>query len=200
MQKIEELENSARRWYGGCVGMLLFSGEINTGITIRTVHLEDGVAKVRAGATLLCDSDPDAEERETRAKAETFINAVIGADDAKDKVAQIAITGQGKRVLFVDNRDSFVHTLGDYVRQTGAEVVTVRAARSRDGSGPRGLRDSQRVFAEFDPRSGLHFAGARYARGVRCTGVSQRMRAAQAAGFWRVSRIAGYRRSARRRA
>ena len=76
---------------------------------------------------------------------------MIGADDAKDKVAQIATTGQGKRVLFVDNRDSFVHTLGDYVRQTGAEVVTVRAARSRDGSGPRGLRDPQRVFAEFNP-------------------------------------------------
>ena len=54
-------------------------------------------------------------------------------------------------MLFVDNRDSFVHTLGDYVRQTGAEVVTVRAARSRDGSGPRGLRDPQRVFAEFNP-------------------------------------------------
>ena len=54
-------------------------------------------------------------------------------------------------MLFVDNRDSFVHTLGDYVRQTGAEVVTVRAARSRDGSGARGLRDPQRVFTWFDP-------------------------------------------------
>ncbi len=151
MQQIEQLENSARRWYGGCVGMLLFSGEINTGITIRTVHLADGIAQVRAGATLLCDSDPDAEERETRAKAETFINAVIGADAAEDKGTQIATSGQGKRVLLVDNRDSFVHTLGDYVRQTGAEVVTVRAARSRTGSGQRGLRDPRRIFAEFDP-------------------------------------------------
>ena len=96
MQKIEELENSARRWYGGCIGMLLFSGEINTGITIRTVHLEDGIAKVRAGATLLCDSDPDAEERETRAKAETFINAVIGEDDAKKKSTRIATSGPGQ--------------------------------------------------------------------------------------------------------
>jgi len=151
MQKIEQLENSARRWYGGCVGMLLFSGEINTGITIRTVHLEDGIAQVRAGATLLCDSDPDAEERETRAKAETFINAVTGDADAKQQSSQSAPTGRGKRVLFVDNRDSFVHTLGDYVRQTGAEVVTVRAAREGDGSGARGLRDPQRVFADFDP-------------------------------------------------
>ena len=54
-------------------------------------------------------------------------------------------------MLFVDNRDSFVHTLGDYVRQTGAEVVTVRAARSCDGSRVRGLRNPQRVFADFDP-------------------------------------------------
>ena len=151
MQKIEELENSARRWYGGCIGMLLFSGEINTGITIRTVHLEGGMAHVRVGATLLCDSDPDAEERETRDKAETFINAVIGAESAAAPDKASAVTGRGKRVLFVDNRDSFVHTLGDYVRQTGAEVVTVRAERSHDGSGARGLRRPERVFAEVEP-------------------------------------------------
>ena len=36
-------------------------------------------------------------------------------------------TGVGKTVLLVDNRDSFVHTLGDYVRQTGAAVTTRRA-------------------------------------------------------------------------
>lgn len=152
MQKIEDLENSARRWYGGCIGMLLFSGEVNTGITIRTVHLEGGNAKVRVGATLLCDSDPDDEERETRTKAEAFINAVIGVSATKEEAGtSIAPTGRGKRVLFVDNRDSFVHTLGDYVRQTGAEVVTVRAAMSRDGSGPRGLPDAERIFADVDP-------------------------------------------------
>ena len=152
MQKIEELENSARRWYGGCIGMLLFSGEVNTGITIRTVHLEGGRASVRVGATLLCDSDPDDEERETRTKAEAFVNALTGKN-AAEKQNQILRTapGRGKRVLFVDNRDSFVHTLGDYVRQTGAEVVTVRAERSRDCSGVRGLRDPERVFADVDP-------------------------------------------------
>jgi anthranilate synthase len=35
--------------------------------------------------------------------------------------------GQGKRILLVDHQDSFVHTLGNYLRQTGAEVVTLRA-------------------------------------------------------------------------
>jgi anthranilate synthase len=140
MQKIEELENSARRWYGGCIGMLRFNGQVNTGITIRTVHLEKGMAKVRVGATLLYDSEPDEEERETRTKAEAFINAVIGVSAGKGQESvQVAQTGRGKKVLFVDNRDSFVHTLGDYVRQTGAEVVTVRAGFP------------QQVFAEVDP-------------------------------------------------
>ena len=152
MQKIEELENSGRRWYGGCVGMLLFSGAVNTGITIRTVHLEGGMANVRVGATLLCDSDPDEEERETRVKAEAFINAVMGTNALGAAAsAPIAATGRGKRVLFVDNRDSFVHTLGDYVRQTEAEVVTVRAERARDGSRARGLRRPERVFAAVNP-------------------------------------------------
>ena len=140
MQRVEDLENSARRWYGGCVGMLLFNRDVNTGITIRTVHLEGGRASVRAGATLLCDSDPDEEERETRTKAEAFINAVLGqAEKAAAGGVAIAATGAGKKVLFVDNRDSFVHTLGDYVRQTGASITTVRAGFP------------ERVFDEVEP-------------------------------------------------
>ena len=140
MQKIEDLENSPRGWYGGCVGMMLFNHDINTGITIRTVHLKDGQASVRAGATLLCDSGPEEEERETRTKAEAFINAVLGiAPGPETPPAVIPQTGRGKKVLFVDNRDSFVHTLGDYVRQTGAAITTVRA-----GFPPR-------VFDEVQP-------------------------------------------------
>jgi len=140
MQRIEDLENSARGWYGGCIGMVLFNGDLNTGITIRTVHLEDGVASVRAGATLLCDSEPDEEERETRTKAEALIHAILERETpAAGANGAIPPTGRGKKVLFVDNRDSFVHTLGDYVRQTGAEIVTVRAGFP------------ERIFDEVDP-------------------------------------------------
>ncbi|MBF0197837.1 MAG: anthranilate synthase component I, partial [Planctomycetes bacterium] len=53
MQAIEDLEESPREWYGGAVGFLCFNGNINTGITIRTVRLKDGLAEVRVGATLL---------------------------------------------------------------------------------------------------------------------------------------------------
>ena len=78
MQRIEELENSPREWYGGAIGFISFNGNLNTGITIRTIHLKDGVARVRVGATLLVDSDPDEEEKETRIKAAAFIDAVLG--------------------------------------------------------------------------------------------------------------------------
>ena len=57
-QAVENLEKTARGWYGAAVGMISMDGDINTGITIRTVHLRDGVAAYSAGATLLYDSDP----------------------------------------------------------------------------------------------------------------------------------------------
>ena len=40
------------------VGLIGFDGHLNTGLTLRTIHIQDGVASVRAGATLLYDSDP----------------------------------------------------------------------------------------------------------------------------------------------
>lgn len=128
MQAIENLEDSPRGWYGGAVGALLFNGDINTGITIRTVHLKDGLASIRVGATLLAASDPESEERETEIKAEAFINAVVKGKKAEvEQAPKMVPHGRGKKVLFVDHQDSFVHTLSGYVRRTGAEVLTVRS-------------------------------------------------------------------------
>lgn len=131
LQMIEDLERSPREWYGGCIGMFLANGDINTGITIRTVRLKDGLARVRVGATLLADSDPEAEETETRVKASAFLDALLEEDSAAPPGPAPETpsfeTGHGRRVLFVDHRDSFVHTLGDYVRRTGAAVKTLRA-------------------------------------------------------------------------
>ncbi len=128
MQTIENLENSPRRWYGGCIGFLWFNGYVSTGMTLRTVHLQNGQATVRAGATLLYESDPEAEEQETRIKASAFLEATLGKSNPALEVTEaLPKTGEGKRVLFVDFQDSFVHTLASYVRQTGAEVITLRA-------------------------------------------------------------------------
>jgi len=128
MQRIEDLENSPREWYGGAIGFISFNGNLNTGITIRTIHLKDGVAKVRVGATLLVDSDPDEEEKETRTKAAAFIDAVLGKNPP-ERIPFVPPQPQGRppKLLFVDHQDSFVHTLANYVRQTGAHVTTLRA-------------------------------------------------------------------------
>jgi anthranilate synthase len=128
MQFIEDHEKSARGWYGGAVGVLGFDGNLNTGLTLRTIRVKDGVAEIRAGATLLYDSDPDAEEAETELKAAAFLDAIRRPRGGERRTpAATPRAGAGRRVLLVDHQDSFVHTLANYLRQTGAEVVTLRA-------------------------------------------------------------------------
>ncbi len=127
-QTIEDLEVDARGWYGGAVGMLSLDGDMNTGILIRTIHLRDGIAAFGVGATLLYDSVPALEEQETRLKATGFFRALAGPPDRRvARRAERVQAGQGVRLLLVDNDDCFIHTLANYARQTGAEVVTYRA-------------------------------------------------------------------------
>ena len=123
---IESLEKEARGWYGGAIGMLSLSGDINTGILIRTTYLRNGMASYPAGATLLYDSVPELEEQETRVKATGFFR-ILGDEPAKPSTVVHDADGVGARLLLVDNDDCFIHTLANYVRQTGAEVVTYRA-------------------------------------------------------------------------
>jgi anthranilate synthase len=128
MQFIEDHERSPRAWYGGAVGLLGFDGNLNTGLTLRTIRFKDGAAEVRVGATLLYDSDPDAEEEETRLKASAFLDALRRPRGAAAAArVEEPGAGAGRRVLLVDHQDSFVHTLANYLRQTGAQVTTRRA-------------------------------------------------------------------------
>jgi anthranilate synthase len=126
-QTVENLEKNARGWYGGAVGMLKLNGDINTGILIRTTYLRDGIASYPAGATLLYDSDPGAEEAETRLKATGFFRILDTARKAEPARAPSGGPVAGMKLLLVDNDDCFIHTLANYARQTGAEVVTYRA-------------------------------------------------------------------------
>src|SRR5207237_9284279 len=125
---IEEEERSSRRWYGGAIGRLTFDGNINTGLTLRTMRLKDGVAEIRAGATLLYDSDPEAEEAECRLKAAALLGAIRGPGQiaAEPAAASQARAASGRKVLLIDHEDSFVHTLDGYIRQSGDESVKFR--------------------------------------------------------------------------
>ena len=127
MQFIEDHEADSRRWYGGAVGRLGFNGQLSTGITLRTLRIQDGVAEVRVGATLLHDSDPDEEERETELKASALLDALRRPLGSAAPPPVREVGGARPRVLVVDHADSFVHTLGCYFRQAGADVVTRRA-------------------------------------------------------------------------
>jgi anthranilate synthase len=133
IQFLEDNERSPRCWYGGAVGMVGFDGGLNTGLTLRTVRIKNAVAEVRAGATLLYDSNPVAEELETELKASAMIDAIVqkglGDGDETSPVVtprQIKV-GEGKSLILIDHEDSFVHTLGNYLRQTGASVRTLRS-------------------------------------------------------------------------
>jgi anthranilate synthase len=127
IQFLEDHERSPRAWYGAAVGVIGFNGNLNTGITLRTVRVVDGTAEVRAGATLLYESDPEEEERETQIKASALLDALRRPRATADGAAAVGRPGEGKKILLLDHQDSFVHTLSNYFRQTGAEVVTRRA-------------------------------------------------------------------------
>jgi anthranilate synthase len=93
MQFIEDNEDTRRRWYGGAVGAIGFNGSMNTGLTLRTARISDGIAAVRVGATLLYDSDPESEERETHIKARALLETLREVEEAR-VAAERAVTGE----------------------------------------------------------------------------------------------------------
>ncbi|GAC1500368.1 MAG: anthranilate synthase component I [Bradyrhizobium sp.] len=132
MQFVEDHERSPRRWYAGAIGAVNFDGSINTGLTIRTIRMKDGLAEVRVGATCLFDSDPAAEDRECQVKAAALFQALRGDPPKPLSAFAPDATGSGKRVLLIDHDDSFVHMLADYFRQVGADVTVVRHVHALD--------------------------------------------------------------------
>ena len=76
MEIIDELETLRRGFYGGCVGYIDYSGNMDTAIAIRTLLVKDGQIFVRAGAGIVADSDPDAEFEETVNKGRALIEAI----------------------------------------------------------------------------------------------------------------------------
>ena len=80
MQILSELEPTRRDIYAGAVGYIDFAGNLDFCITIRTITIRDGRARVQAGAGIVADSDPAAEYEETRDKARALIAALAMAE------------------------------------------------------------------------------------------------------------------------
>lgn len=147
---IEENETSARGWYAGAIGWIGFDGSLDTGLTLRTIRLKGDVAEVRAGATLLIDSDPEAENAECMLKASALLACIRGEDPRHGEAKPCAVprTGGGHLIL-VDHQDSFVHTLADLARQCGATVETLRPDLAR-----KVLREGRGNFVFLSPGPG----------------------------------------------
>jgi anthranilate synthase component I len=84
MQIIDELEPVRRGPYGGAIGYLSYTGDLDTCIYIRSALVKEGRVHVQAGAGIVADSDPDYEVRETEAKARSVFASIELACDQED--------------------------------------------------------------------------------------------------------------------
>jgi anthranilate synthase component 1 len=84
MQIIDELEPVKRGPYGGAVGYLSYTGDLDTCIYIRSAVVKDGLVHVQAGGGIVADSDPGYEVRETEAKAHALLDAIALACEQAD--------------------------------------------------------------------------------------------------------------------
>ena len=84
MQIIDELEQTKRGGYGGAIGYLSYSGDLDTAIHIRTVVVKDGVAHVQAGGGTVADAKPVYEYEESVNKTKAVLGAVELACKQKD--------------------------------------------------------------------------------------------------------------------
>jgi anthranilate synthase component I len=75
MEIIDELEVAKRGPYGGCVGYFSADGQMDTCIVLRTAVVKDGTIHVQAGAGVVADSDPAAEQQECVYKARALFRA-----------------------------------------------------------------------------------------------------------------------------
>ncbi|MEJ7846623.1 MAG: anthranilate synthase component I family protein [Pyrinomonadaceae bacterium] len=80
---IQNLEPTPRGIYAGAVGYFDYAGNMDTCIAIRTLVLENGVAKIQAGAGIVADSVPEMEYRETINKAKALLRAIEIAEENK---------------------------------------------------------------------------------------------------------------------
>ena len=80
MEIIEELEPTRRGLYGGAVGYISFSGNMDTAIAIRTLLIKDKIAYLGVGAGIVADSVPKTEFEETMNKGRALLKAIEVAE------------------------------------------------------------------------------------------------------------------------
>jgi anthranilate synthase component 1 len=93
MELIDELESRRRGVYGGAVGYLDHSGDLDMAIAIRAAVVETGICRIQAGAGIVADSDPEREYREAESKAAALFRAVEIATNRATSAHGSQLTG-----------------------------------------------------------------------------------------------------------
>lgn len=83
-QLINDLENNKRGIYGGAIGYIDFSGNLDTCIAIRIAYKKNGKVFIRSGAGIVADSVPEKEYQECINKAKAVVTALEAANDLTD--------------------------------------------------------------------------------------------------------------------
>ena len=194
MQFIEDHEQAPRRWYGGAVGKVGFDGSMNTGLTLRTAHITGGIAAVRAGATLLYDSIPEAEEEETHIKARALLETLAEAERLAPGEASPAPAPLGSGGRAPPSRGRGPQPAGPARRSPG--LVRAHAGRLFPPARGRGDHAAVRLLPGAagllcaGPGGAVARAGA--AGGLRLRGAAGRGVRAGPAGVRRVPGAAGH--------
>jgi anthranilate synthase component 2 len=123
MELIDELEPVKRGVYGGACGYLSFAGDMDVAIAIRTGIVKDRTLYVQAAAGVVADSVPEAEWRETEAKAPR--------PDPRRRAGRGRVLAVA--LLVIDNYDSFTFNLVQDLGSLGEEVVVRAQRRDRRG-------------------------------------------------------------------
>jgi anthranilate synthase component I len=126
MQIIQKLEEQPRGIYAGIVGYFSYNGSMDTCITLRTLVMHGDTVYIQAGSGVVADSDPEREYQESLNKARALLVAVENAEGQPERAIQAAGEEYRKRVLLIDNYDSFTYNLAQYLGELGAEVLVFR--------------------------------------------------------------------------
>ena len=159
MQIIDELEPDRRGFYGGAVGYVGFNGDLDSCIFIRSVLVDrDGYVHVQAGAGVVADSVAESEYQETMQKASAPLQAVYEVCNPKQRTQRLGsraqctshepnnASGRSKKVVLLDNYDSYTHNLAHYL-----EVLGVSVELLRNDVAPRELINAKPDFVVVSP-------------------------------------------------
>ena len=112
MEIIDELETEARGPYAGAVGYFSYNGCCDFAIAIRSIFIENDKGFVQSGAGIVSDSVAENEFKETEHKAGAMLQALKEASRLK--------------FLIIDNYDSFVYNIAQYLGELGVDCDVIR--------------------------------------------------------------------------